>query len=118
MNHLGFAPIALPDSPLHVLAVGDELIHAGALERNPTGADNWRAGPLPRASSLDRIHSCAIRRTEVPQVSHGRVAIADVPRAGMRKHAFRRTGLAADHQIVVAKIERSSAMGIRGSSDR
>ena len=113
INHFRFAAIASPNAASHVLTVSNELVYAGG------------GGVIPKAQIIcQRGHHrpfpartgpfVQVGGVEIPEITHGRFAIAHVARGGGYEHTFRGAGFAADHQVVPTQVEVLESDGHEG----
>jgi hypothetical protein len=107
-HHVRAAVVVALDALRDIAGVGDEMVDA------VRGAHV----PLPqrgRGERHQRARHGAGRRAvlgiQVPDIAHGRMAVADVHRLGAGNDALGRTGLAGDDQVVVAQVEGFQGIG-------
>ena len=103
VHHPRIPPPGLLNAAADMVAVGDELIHArggGNVPKPQIVADGREQSALPRREPLPGISGI-----QVPDVTHGRVAVTDVPCGRRRQNTLGGARFAADHQIVAAQIE-------------
>ena len=103
MDDLAFAAVAAPDATGDVLAVGDELVDAlrgGVIPLAQQRGDGGHQRALPGGRPFVQVGG-----VEIPDIAHGRVAVADVAGGGGREDALGGAGFAADDEIVTREIE-------------
>ena len=101
-DHLRLAPVVAGDALGDGARIRHEMVDPLGRERVP-GTDVVGGGQHQRA--LQQAGRAAVLVEHVPDVAHGRVAVADVDGAGRRDHALGRPGFAADDQVVAAQVE-------------
>src|SRR5258708_38533591 len=101
MNDRAVSPVIFPNPPSDIVGVRYEVIYS--LRR--------RVIPIPyimrcqpKDGSHQRGHSAQIGGMPIPEITHGRVTIADMRRVQTSNYSFHRPTIPSDHQVVVAQI--------------
>ena len=111
MDNGGLAAPVFADAPGHMAGIGHEVVHPLGAEEVPLPQGrqqqaHGQAGEPPRAPHVGG--------PVVPQIAHGRVAVADVQAVGPGDDPLGGPGLAGDDQIVIRQVQLLQGMGHEG----